>query len=97
MRDLPLPTIGVRAQAVVMLAFVGLWHVALLFVHRQRENAPILWQALLFVLPFVTSLLSLIMLESRIRYRQPCGWWVYLVSGLGWVPWIWYAYECLSR
>jgi amino acid transporter len=88
--------IGLRVQAVSIFVLVALWHFALLINQQQGENALVLLQGCLFLLPLLTTLLALIVLETRIRHRERGPWWAYLSIFVGLVPWIWWAYTNLS-
>ena len=85
-------TIGLRVQAVIIVVLVGLWYLALLIKQQQGENAPVVVMGLFALLPLLTTLLALIVLETRIRYRERGPWWAYLSIFVGLVPWIWWAW-----
>ena len=91
MHSLGKVTVDVRIQAVAIYVLIVFWHCILLGVHRSGENLPAMLQTLYCLLPLLTTLLALIVLESRIRHRQRCAWWVYFAVPFGLIPWIWYA------
>lgn len=91
MRSLEKVTIDLRVQAVAIYILIVFWHCILFGVHRSGENLPAILLTLYFLLPLLTTLLALIVLDSRIRHRQRCPWWVYFAVPFGLIPWIWYA------
>jgi hypothetical protein len=96
MRALGNITIDIRFQAITVYFLVAVWHGLLWLNHRGGENLAVVLQGLYFLLPLLTTLLALIILEGRIRHRQRCSWWVYLAVLVGLIPWIWYAHYNLS-
>jgi len=90
-------TIGLRVQAVSIFVLVGLWHFVLLINRQQRANTPVLLQGLVVLLPLLTTLLALIVLETRIRYRERGPWWAYFSIIVGLVPWMWAVYAKVSE
>ena len=95
MRPLETITISVRLQAVCICVLFVMW----LGLHCQAdgkpENLPLLALAFFGFLPWLNGLLALFLLESRIRHKQRCSWWVYLAVLVGLSPWIWYAFSKL--
>jgi hypothetical protein len=87
MRALSSITIRVRVQAVVIYISSALYASLLLLGDRALLSLPIL--ALAFggaALPWLSILLALFILESRIRHKERCSWWVYLAVLVGLSP-----------
>jgi hypothetical protein len=89
-------TIDIRVQAVTVYLLAAVWHGVLWLSHRSGANLAVVLEGLYFLLPLVTTLLAVIILESRVRHHQRCTWWVYMAVFVGLVPWIWYACYNLS-
>jgi hypothetical protein len=88
MRALKLPTLSYRAQAWIILAVVGFWHWDLWICRHSGDRAPVITIALFFALPIFTTVLSYIIMDTRIRSGQKSNAWFYagLLGGL--VPWV---------
>lgn len=96
MRTIGQITIAIRFQAIAVYVLVLAWHGLLWLNHQWGENLSVVLEVLYLLLPLLTTLLALIILESRIRHHQRCNWWVYPAVLAGLTPWIWYALFNLS-
>jgi hypothetical protein len=88
MRALMQTTIGVRTQAVSILALAAGWHWIMWFGRKAGENTAVIIQALFYLLPLLTTLLSLSLIGTRLSAHQPRGLWVYLAALVGLSPWL---------
>jgi hypothetical protein len=77
-----------RAQAISVLAIVGFWYLDLWILRRPGDRAPVVCDALAFALPILTAALSYIVLDTRMRNRQPSNIWFYVGLLGGLVPWV---------
>jgi len=84
-------TINVRVQAAAIYVSAAIWLGLWLQTGRQPENLPLLALPIFGLLPLLNVLLALFILESRIRHKQRCAWWVYLAVLVGFLPYISYA------
>jgi hypothetical protein len=89
-------TISIRVQALTIFLLIAIWHGVLFGTRDQGENAPVLLQAVQMLLPLLTTLLVVIVLETRLRHHQRGPWWVYLSVPVGLLPWLWF-YVAVNR
>jgi hypothetical protein len=71
--------IGVRSQALIVLALIALWYWSLLLTMQDIKvsRLGLFWSAMFCLLPFVTALFTAIMLVSFYRSGRPHRWWVW--------------------
>ena len=82
-------SLSYRTQALIILFIVAFWHVNLWITRRSHDDrAPVITFALFWALPLLSAVLSYIVLDTRMRDRQPSDvwFWVGLVGGV--VPWV---------
>lgn len=88
-------TINVRIQAFCIYVLSVIWLGFLWQTDGEPEHLPLLALAFFGVLPLLSGLLALFLVESRIRHKQRCSWWVYLAMLVGISPWIWFVFSRL--
>jgi hypothetical protein len=88
MRALKLPVLSYRAQAIIIVAVVAFWHWDMWVCRHYGDRAPVITIALFFALPIFTTVLSYLIVDTRMRSNKRADIWFYvgLVSGL--VPWV---------
>jgi hypothetical protein len=86
MRALKARNLSYRAQALITLAIVAFWYGDVWLLRRPGDRAPAICEALAFVLPIFTAALSYIILDTRMRNRQPSNVWFYVGFLAGLVP-----------
>jgi hypothetical protein len=82
--------IGVREQAIILLALVALWYWSLVLMMQdiKVDRLGLVWGAAFCLLPFVTALFAIIMVVSYKRNGRPYRWWVRAAVVLTLSPWL---------
>jgi hypothetical protein len=88
MRALKPEVLSYRSQAIIILAIVLLWYLDLWILRRPGDRAPVICEALAFALPILTPVLSYLILDTRMRKRQPGDIWFFVGLLGGLVPWV---------
>ena len=82
--------IGVRSQAIMVLALIALWYWSLVLTMQDIKvsRLGLFWSALFSLLPFVTALFTVVMLVSFYRSGRPHRWWVRAAVIVALSPWL---------
>ena len=90
MHSLRAINIGVRSQALIVLALIALWYWSLLLTMQDIKvsRLGLFWSAMFCLLPFVTALFTVIMLVSFYRSGRPHRWWVRAAVVVTISPWL---------
>ncbi len=90
MRSIRAINIGVREQAIIVLALIALWYWSLVLTMQDIKvsRLGLLWSAAFCLLPFLTALLAVIMFVSYNRSGRPHRWWVCAAVVLTLSPWV---------
>ena len=88
MRTLKLPPLSYRAQAIFILAVVVCWYLDVWLLRHTGERTPAIFDVIAFALPILTPVLSYLVLDTRMRSRQPGDAWFYVGLLGGLVPWV---------
>jgi hypothetical protein len=78
--------IDVKVLASINLLSAGLWHVVHFSTRQSGENTAVVLQALYYLLPLLTIILSLILLGSGKGNRWCYGKWRWPAVAAGFTP-----------
>jgi hypothetical protein len=76
MRGLRQITVGVRSQSALVIALTLAWYLSFFGWFREMDSKRWYWTAACFLLPFVISLFTAILLVSYWRAGRVHGWWM---------------------
>jgi hypothetical protein len=79
--------ISTHAQGAILFVLAATWQYIMWFGRGAGENTEIVVQFPFYVLPLLTSALSLKALEQTVRGHQRSSRWVYLSIVAGLSPW----------
>jgi hypothetical protein len=90
--------IDVRILSLCNVLFAGMWHVILLTTRRRGENTAVILQALFYLLPLITLVFSLILLDSREGDRWAHAKWLWPAAAAGFSPFVTFGiYVAVSK
>ena len=81
--------IGLRSQAIIVLALMGVWYCSLILWMRDIKvgRLGLFWDAMFLFLPFIIVIFAAIMLVSFYRNGRPHHWWVQSAVVVVMTPW----------
>lgn len=80
-------TIGTHTQSAILIVLAASWHYIMWFGRGNGENTAILVQFLFYVLPLLTSALSMKALGEIDRSHQRSSLWIHFSIVAGLSPW----------